>query len=70
MSEVTVLNPVLDWSGGVDNDDSNAPQGLDTPVSELRKVRERELMLKRLSGEISCAECRRYVLAMRIRELG
>ena len=34
----------------------------DTTGLELRAVRLRELELKRARGEISCAECRRYVL--------
>lgn len=33
----------------------------DAPGLELRRVRDRELQLKRITGEISCAECRRYV---------
>ena len=50
-------------SAGIENE-ADAPQalGLDTTVSELRRVRDRELVLKRLAGEISCAECRRYEL--------
>ncbi|KAL5523828.1 hypothetical protein ACEPAG_8001 [Sanghuangporus baumii] len=32
------------------------------PGSELRRVRDRELELRRLSGEVSCADCRRLKL--------
>ena len=44
-----------------------APSPLQRPATsetsqELKRVRERETELKRSRGEISCAECRRYVL--------
>lgn len=37
---------------------------MDTNVSELRKIQERELLLRRLRGEASCVECRRCVLSL------
>lgn len=65
MQEGTSSETKLNQSGNDNEDETGAPRALDESISELRRVRKRELTLMRLAGEISCAECHRYELLAR-----